>query len=311
MIGHVIGGVSTVLTKKNPRGADCDRSERGQIIVMFAVLVPIFLAMLTFVVDVGKMYLEDMNSRQVADSVARTVEKILSNGTSGGVLIAESDIPSSAKSYLSYDELKAEYPDAADTLKTLKGALDVFESMNVVIDQQYGVDSDGNLYCLITVSKLYKTIMKIAGAISTATNLGIWMQQLNNATTEEERSAVVLVVLNTSSEMAGDDEKGAFFDVYLSSELNETQLNGVNATTLKTTKLAGKPNITPSDANKILILMLQTMPNVSNINPSSSGIYNIIYEDSKTDNRYHKIEVGTNTSDVITVKNYNKDTPYA
>ncbi len=142
-------------------------------IVMFAVLVPIFLAMLAFVIDVGQMYLENRNAQQLADSVARTVDKILSRGTSsGGVLIAESDIPSSAKPYLSYEELKTAYPDAADTLMDLKDALDVFSTTNITITQQYGVDTDKNLYCLITVAKSYKTIMKIASAADGDTSSG-------------------------------------------------------------------------------------------------------------------------------------------
>ncbi|MBR1580863.1 MAG: pilus assembly protein [Selenomonadaceae bacterium] len=57
------------------------RSEHGQVIIMFAVLVPIFLAMLAFVVDIGQTYLENRSTQQIADSVVRMVDKMLSKTT--------------------------------------------------------------------------------------------------------------------------------------------------------------------------------------------------------------------------------------
>ena len=357
-------------------------------IVMFAVLVPIFLAMLAFVIDVGQMYLENRNAQQLADSVARTVDKILSKGMSSGVLIAESDIPSSAKPYLSYDELKTAYPDAADTLKDLKTALDVFSTTNITITQQYGVDTDQNLYCLLTVSKSYKTIMKIASAAegegssggssgdSTATgslvlkfdkadnkvtgsgynpaasNLEELTEQLSGATPEEEqeiiqslvtttteektaaistlntilgassndtqsdsaKSKVARALLAASSETFSDAEKGAIFDAYLSSYLYETQLNDDNSTTLKTTQIARKPDITQAAARSILVLTLNTLTNVSNVVPDISGDdYIITYEDSNTSNRYHKVVIKTKEvagETVNIVNNYTQADPF-
>ena len=43
------------------------RSERGQVLVLFAVLVPTFVALMVFVLNVGKAYFDHAGNQQMAD----------------------------------------------------------------------------------------------------------------------------------------------------------------------------------------------------------------------------------------------------
>ncbi|MBQ9480139.1 MAG: hypothetical protein IJU71_11380, partial [Selenomonadaceae bacterium] len=54
----------------------------------FAVLVPIFLAMLKFVVNIGQTYLENRSTQQIADSVVRLVDKMLSKNDAGSSYVS-------------------------------------------------------------------------------------------------------------------------------------------------------------------------------------------------------------------------------
>ena len=146
------------------------RNERGQVIIMFAVMVPIFLAMLAFVVDVGQTYLENRNTQQVADSMIRTVNKMLSTGTSSGVIVSE--IPSEGvTTYATYKALE----DAIDlnlsdsvktTLDNLMENIALLASVNgVTVEETFAIDdSTKDLYYKVEVSKAYNAIMKIANA---------------------------------------------------------------------------------------------------------------------------------------------------
>ena len=141
------------------------RNERGQVIIMFAVLVPIFLAMLAFVVDVGQTYLENRNTQQVADSAFRTIEKIISS-IDGGTRVALSDVPSGATSYSTYSALHERYPSTSSKLEDCETAIDTLKGAlsGVDITQEFLVDGSGNLYYKVEVSKAYNAIMKIASA---------------------------------------------------------------------------------------------------------------------------------------------------
>ena len=143
-----------------------ERNERGQVIIMFAVLVPIFLAMLAFVVDVGQTYLENRNTQQVADSMIRTVNKMLSTGTSSGVLVSE--IPSEGVTTYTYNELSdlSLSDDVKTTLTNLMNNIALLASMNdVTVKETFAIDnSTKDLYYKVEVSKAYNAIMKIASA---------------------------------------------------------------------------------------------------------------------------------------------------
>ena len=126
------------------------------------------MAMLAFVVDVGQTYLENRNTQQVADSMIRTVNKMLSTGTSNGVLVSE--IPDGGTTYISYDDLKNDVTldlseDVKKTLTNLMDNIALLASMNgVTVVETFNIDDGNNLYYKVEVSKAYNAIMKIASA---------------------------------------------------------------------------------------------------------------------------------------------------
>ena len=178
------------------------RSEYGQIIIMFAVLVPIFLAMLTFVVNIGQTYLENRNSQQVTDSLIRTINKILSKGSSKTEIV--SSVPSGAVEK-SYDDLKTEYPAAVAVLNTLQHALDDFKNAMNISDliQSFALDNDNALYCKVEVNSDFRVVMKygrnenkVTGLPSTLVEL---MSALNNVSSSNDRQAVIQALVSPTT----------------------------------------------------------------------------------------------------------------
>lgn len=141
------------------------RLQRGQVVMMFAVMVPIFVIFLAFIIDIGQLYYEKSNTKRAADSVIRTVEKVIGDGASGE-RIAESEIPSSVDTYSTYADLIADYPDAATELEQLENDINVLKATldGIEIEQKFMVDGEGNFYYRVEVSKTYNAVMKIASA---------------------------------------------------------------------------------------------------------------------------------------------------
>ncbi len=126
---------------------------------MFAVLVPIFVAMMAFVLNVGKTYFEHAGAQQTAESVMRTVNAIVRDGADGDI-ISDSDIPSNVKTYSTYEALVEKYPDARNPLNDLEAAIGILnEAADVDIEQSFVVDGDESLYCRFVVAGIYR-IMK-------------------------------------------------------------------------------------------------------------------------------------------------------
>ena len=145
------------------------RSERGQVIIMFAVLVPIFLAMLAFVVDVGQMYLEHSKVQQLAESVARTIDKILSKDNANSEYV--SAFPANGTQF-EYDgappsDLSASAKEVLGNLRTSMAQLNSTFSDNIDLKVTFNIEDDtDDLYYEVAVSSSYKTIMKVASAAS-------------------------------------------------------------------------------------------------------------------------------------------------
>lgn len=354
----------------------CRRGERGQMLILFAMCVPIGLALLMFLLDVWKMYYVHSANQRLADSVVRTINEIIRDGADAEI-ISEDDIPSSVTTY-SLEELSAQYPSAQSLLAKLDSAIGVLRSGagNVTIEQTFLVDGDENLYCRIEVSSTYRTIMKLASAddgnsidnatattttvlkfekeknkvtgtffesdpdkltaqllnAKAATKKAIINKLVNPLTEEQKRdrievlngflgntvdsedaeknkSAVMSALLNVQDRFS-DEEKGAILDAYLTGKLNEEQLNNPNVVANKTRALANAPDIDSTAAIKILTLVLQVQPNVSNIT-SIADSARIFYEDSTAAKMYRRITVqNLKTSNSVSVLNEGKIEAY-
>ena len=142
------------------------RLQRGQVVMMFAVMVPIFVIFLAFLIDIGQLYYEKSNVQRAADSVIRTVEQILGKDGARGERIEKEDIPSSVTPYSTYADLKKDYSGAATELEQLEENINVLASTlnGIDIEQKFMVDDDKNLYYRVDVSNTYNAVMKIASA---------------------------------------------------------------------------------------------------------------------------------------------------
>ena len=316
------------------------RSERGQVLVLFAVLVPTFVALMVFVLNMGKAYFDHAGNQQMAYSVGRTVEAIL------GVTAKEvSSVPSGAGAYSPTEEQLTKLKDAIDFLKDKTGA---------DIDLQFRKDGD-DIYYRVDVNS-YDAIFKIVGDVETASNPADLIAQLLNATAAKEKNTIINELVNpTTPELKSahmevlsaflsnpvdstdissaenieknmsaillallsintafnDKEKGALFEVFLSRKLTDAQLQSPNAINLKSIAISNAPNIAAREAADILYKYLSVEPSVTALARKSvdSSIV-ITYEDSNATKLYHKITVTNTASGSNTVTHNESDTQF-
>ncbi|MBR1580666.1 MAG: pilus assembly protein [Selenomonadaceae bacterium] len=227
-----------------------ERNERGQVIIMFAVLVPIFLAMLAFVVDVGQTYLENRNTQQVADSMIRTVNKMLSTGTSSGVLVSE--IPSEGvTTYTTYKALEDDgdlnlSDSVKATLESLMSNIALLASTNgVTVEETFAIDNTTkDLYYKVEVSKAYNAIMKIASAAE-----GDTFSSSNNANMINH--VMIMKFEKASNKVTGglsDGDEGSADPVVVAAAVEDlTSTLGNNSSSSSTEKKEAVSNFLNSD----------------------------------------------------------------
>lgn len=294
---------------------------------MFAVMVPIFVIFLAFLIDVGQLYYEKSNAQRAADSVIRTVEKVLGTGA-GGERIAESEVPSTVKTYSTYADLKNDYPDAATELEQLESDIKVLAATldGMTIEQKFMVDGDGNFYYRVDVAKTYNAVMKIASAADgssstdaatvTATMI-IKFASENNIVTggvenvenpavkekielltnaeiaEAIKIATVKEILN-SGDIYSAQEKGEMFNAYLTSKLTATQLGTNNETTYKVNFLTTVKNNfdTAAQLKDFLLVTLNALDTVTVTEAGAADAPFVIkYEDASATTKYHTVTI--------------------
>ena len=320
------------------------RSERGQVLVLFAVLVPTFVAMMVFVLNMGKAYFDHAGNQQTAESVRRTVKAILGNSA---VAISEEDLPLDVKKYSPTEDQIA--------LKKLESAIDFLkDKTDADIKQKFMIDN-GNIYYRVDVTEADSSIFKIVGDVETASNPADLIAQLLNATdsekntiinklvnpsTPEQKSAhmealsaflsnpvdstdissaknieknmsAILLALLSINTAFNDKEKGALFEVFLSRKLTGDKLQSPNAINLKSIAIGNAPNIAAREAADILYKYLSVEPSVTALARKSvdSSIV-ITYEDSNATKLYHKITVKDAASGSNTVTHNESDTQF-
>ena len=296
------------------------RSERGQVLVMFAVLVPIFVALMVFVLKVGKAYFDHAGAQQTAESVMRTVEAILGDDAE--------EVSSVSLGAVSYSPTEEQ-----TELKKLEAAINFFkDETGAAIDQQFMIDGN-DLYYRIDAgshSAIFKIesdpVKKLTKQLLNATveDRTAIINALVNPSTDKEKTANVETIsgflLNSVDPTIASDgdvekikntvltaivdstgfanqEKGVMFDAFLSRNLTPVQLQSADANNLKVLAISSTPNITAEMAADILYAVLSIMPSVEQLqSPVSQGTSRIItYKDNATSPMYHRLYI-TNVS---------------